>query len=65
MTQTISVRGMTCEHCEQTVEDALEALDGISSATADESADSVTIEGNAEREALRDAVEGAGYEFAA
>ncbi|MDZ7850512.1 MAG: heavy metal-associated domain-containing protein [Halodesulfurarchaeum sp.] len=65
MTRTISVSGMTCEHCEQTVEDALEALEGITSATADESADSVAIEGNAEREALREAVEGAGYEFAA
>lgn len=65
MTQTISVRGMTCGHCEQKVEDALEALEGISSATADESADSVVIDGTAEREALRDAVEEAGYEFAA
>ncbi|MFP4530743.1 MAG: heavy-metal-associated domain-containing protein [Halodesulfurarchaeum sp.] len=65
MPQTISVHGMTCEHCERKVEDALEALDGISSATADRSTDSVAIDGNAEREALRDAVEGAGYEFAA
>ncbi|MFB6085869.1 MAG: heavy-metal-associated domain-containing protein [Halodesulfurarchaeum sp.] len=65
MTRTISVLGMTCGHCEQKVEDALEALEGISSATADRSADSVVIEGETERAALKEAVEGAGYEFAA
>lgn len=65
MTRTISVRGMTCEHCEQRVEDALEALDGIESATADAATDSVSIDGDAERETLRDAVAEAGYELAA
>jgi copper chaperone CopZ len=56
---------MTCEHCEQRVEDALEALDGIESATADAATDSVSIDGDAERETLRDAVAEAGYELAA
>ncbi len=65
MSQRISVLGMTCDHCEQRVEDALEELDGIESATADRSVDSVTIEGSADSEALKNAVEEAGYEMAA
>ena len=65
MTRTISVNGMTCEHCEQHVEEALEGIDGIESATADRAADSVDIEGEASRSALSEAVEEAGYEFAA
>lgn len=65
MSQTISVLGMTCGHCEQRVEEALEEIEGIDSATADRTADSVTIEGSADTEALAEAVEAAGYELAA
>ncbi|WP_135666973.1 heavy-metal-associated domain-containing protein [Halorhabdus rudnickae] len=65
MTQTITVEGMTCDHCEQTVEEALEALDGVASATADRDDESATIEGAADPEALVSAVEDAGYEASA
>lgn len=33
MTKTITIKGMMCEHCEMTVKKALEALDGVDSAT--------------------------------
>ena len=62
MSQTITVRGMNCGHCEQTVESALEEVDGVSSAVADHETESATIEGTADGAALVGAVEDAGYE---
>ena len=62
MSQTITVKGMSCEHCEQTVEEALEAIDGVTSATADHDAETATIEGTAHSDVLTTAVEEAGYE---
>ncbi|MXR21149.1 heavy-metal-associated domain-containing protein [Halobacterium bonnevillei] len=65
MTQTITVEGMTCGHCEQTVEEALEGLDGVAEASADRDAESVTVEGAAEADVLVDAVTDAGYDASA
>ncbi|MFB6114012.1 MAG: heavy-metal-associated domain-containing protein [Halodesulfurarchaeum sp.] len=65
MTRTITVTGMTCEHCEQTVEEALESLSGVTSATADREAESATIEGDVSLEAAIQAVDDAGYEASA
>ncbi|WP_436927637.1 heavy-metal-associated domain-containing protein [Halosimplex amylolyticum] len=65
MSETISVEGMTCEHCEQTVEAALEDIDGVTSATADREAESVTVEGDADTDALVSAVDEAGYDASA
>jgi len=65
MTQTITVEGMSCEHCEQTVEEALENVDGVTAATADRETDSATIEGAAEPAALVNAVSQAGYDASA
>jgi copper chaperone CopZ len=53
---------MTCEHCEQTVEEALEEVEGISSATADRDSESATVEGSAEQDKLVAVVEDAGYD---
>jgi copper chaperone CopZ len=65
MSQTITVEGMSCEHCEQTVEEALEEIDGVLGATADRETDSATIEGSATSETLVSAVEKAGYSASA
>jgi len=65
MTQTITVEGMTCEHCEQTVEEALEEAEGVTSATADRDSESATVEGSAERDELVTVVEDAGYDASA
>lgn len=62
MDQTITVEGMTCGHCEGTVEDALEDVSGVSTASADRESDSVSVEGTADPDALVAAVEDAGYE---
>jgi len=64
MEQTITVRGMSCEHCEQTVEDALEAVAGVTKATADRESESVSVDGEASVDALVTAVEEAGYDAA-
>ncbi|UWG48244.1 Copper-ion-binding protein [Halanaeroarchaeum sp. HSR-CO] len=65
MTTTITVTGMSCGHCEQTVTDALESVDGVRSATADNEADEAEIEGDAPVGDLIAAVEAAGYEASA
>lgn len=65
MTQTITVRGMSCEGCESAVENALSGVSGVNSVDADRGADAVTIEGTAELDELVTAIEDAGYEAAA
>lgn len=62
MSQTITVKGMSCEHCEQTVAEALEDIDGVTSATADHDAETATIEGAVDPDVLTTAVEEAGYD---
>lgn len=61
MTTTISVEGMTCGHCEQSVEEALRGVEGVTDASADNETDRVTVEGDADTTSLVQAVEDAGY----
>ena len=62
----ISVKGMMCEHCEMHVKKALEAVDGIKSATASHKDALVTIETSkaVDEKLIKTAVEDAGYEYA-
>ncbi|WP_435120017.1 heavy-metal-associated domain-containing protein [Halolamina sp. C58] len=57
----ITVKGMTCDGCEQTVQEALEGVAGVEDTTADRTSDLVTIDGDAALDDLRQAVEDAGY----
>ena len=66
-TITITVSGMTCEHCERAVKEELSALEGVRSVDVDLVAggdSSVRIESDAELSdtAIAAAVEEAGYE---
>jgi len=61
MTTTITVEGMSCGHCEQTVEEALQAVSGVTGVTVDREAERASVDGDAETAALVDAVEDAGY----
>ena len=61
MTQTITVEGMTCGHCVQTVEDALREVSGVTDANADREAEQASVNGDADIKALVKAVEDAGY----
>ena len=57
----ITVEGMSCEGCEQSVEDALASVDGVTDAKADRESERATVEGDADPDDLVAAVEKAGY----
>ncbi len=61
MTTTITVEGMSCGHCEQTVEEALEEVSGVTAVTVDRESEQASVDGEAEVTALVEAVEDAGY----
>lgn len=61
MSTTITVEGMSCGHCEQTVEAALREVAGVTDATADREAGRASVDGDADVTALVAAVEDAGY----
>jgi len=59
--ETLSVEGMACGGCEETVESAVAALEGAESVEADNETDTVEIEGEVDPDAVADAIEDAGY----
>jgi len=61
MTTTLTVEGMSCEHCEQSVADALGDVEGVTGVDVDREAESATVEGDADPDALVAAVDDAGY----
>ncbi|WP_027728940.1 heavy metal translocating P-type ATPase [Treponema sp. C6A8] len=65
-TMKITVKGMMCGHCEAHVKKALEAIDGITGATASHEQNLVTIETSkdVDEALIKAAVEEAGYEYA-
>lgn len=65
MTIALSIEGMSCEHCEQTVADALDDLPGVTSVAVDHEMGTATVEGQADERDLVAAVADAGYEAAA
>jgi copper chaperone len=58
---TLRVDGMSCTHCEQSVEEALEGVSGVSDATANHETGEVRVEGDFDVDAAAKAVEDAGY----
>ena len=58
----LKVDGMTCGHCAQTVTKAVEGLPSVDRALVDLAAGEVTVEGAADEDAVRRAIEEAGYE---
>ena len=62
-TTVYAVEGMKCSHCEAAVLRALEAVPGVESAQASAARKSLTVKGSAAEDAIRAAVEGAGYTF--
>ena len=65
MSTTLTVEGMSCEHCEQTVQEALEGVPGVQDAEADRESAQATVNGDADVNALVAAVEDAGYDATA
>ena len=64
--KTLSVTGMSCNGCEQNVENALQGLDGVSRVEADHEADTVDVvmDDDVSDTDLTAAIEGAGYDVA-
>ncbi|MXR43223.1 heavy metal transporter [Halobaculum sp. WSA2] len=61
MSTTITVEGMSCGHWEQTVEEALQEISGVTDATVDRERGQASVEGEADVTALVEAIEDAGY----
>lgn len=63
MTKTIKIDGMMCPHCEATVKKALQAIDGVTSATASHTEKQATVElsKDVDTAVLEQAVVDAGY----
>jgi copper chaperone CopZ len=63
--KVFAVGGMTCHHCEMTVEKALLELQGVTSAKANHDAKTVEVQfkGELDLEAVSDKIEKAGYKF--
>ncbi|MFB6201075.1 MAG: heavy-metal-associated domain-containing protein [Halorhabdus sp.] len=65
--RTFTVTGMSCDGCEQTVENALQAIAGVTRVDADHEGDTVAVvaeDGVADGD-LAAAIEDAGYDVAA
>lgn len=62
-TATYQVTGMTCDHCVRAVTTELVLLDGVRSVDVDLAEGSVTVtsDGPLDREAVREAIDEAGY----
>jgi copper chaperone len=59
---TLTVEGMSCGNCEQSVVEALESVEGVTAASADHTENTASVEGDADPLDLVVAVQDAGYE---
>lgn len=64
-TMTYTIKGMNCNHCRMTAENALKEVEGVTSATVVLETDEAQVEGTATEEALRQAVEKVGFKLIA
>ncbi len=64
--RTVTVVGMSCEHCVGAIREEVSRIDGVRDVHVDLSSGALTItsEGPVNDAALRDAVQEAGYELA-
>lgn len=61
----ITVKGMMCMHCEKSVKEALEAIDGITEAVADHNSESVklTMSKDVSEDIIKNVIVDKGYEY--
>jgi copper chaperone CopZ len=64
MTRTYSVPGITCDHCQRAIEAELAEVEGLTRVEVDVVQKEVLVEGEASDEAIRSAIDEAGYEVA-
>jgi copper chaperone len=63
-TRTYSVPAMTCGHCKSSIEGEVNKLGGIVSVTVDLDAKTVQVAGDTTDEAIRAAIDEAGFDIA-
>ena len=63
-TRTYSVPGISCGHCKAAIEGELDGVDGVTAVVVDIDAKTVAVTGEATEDAVRAAVDEAGYEVA-
>lgn len=65
MKETVKIRGMMCEHCENRIQKAIGALDGVTSVKADNTSGTAVIEMShpVAESRIKEAVEGQDYEY--
>ncbi len=61
----VKVSGMTCGHCASAVTKAVKAVPGADDVNVDLESGSVTVMGNPDPDAVRDAITDEGYEVQA
>jgi copper ion binding protein len=59
---TYSVPAITCDHCGQAIEAEVSRLDGVRAVAVDVPAKTVWVDGDADPDSIRAAIEEAGYE---
>ena len=64
-TRTYSVPDISCGHCKSAIEGEVGGLGEVDTVSVDIDAKMVTVDGSASDEAIRAAIEEAGYEIAA
>ena len=63
MTRTYAVPGISCDHCKHAIETAVGALDAVDSVVVDVTARTVAVVGEAPDDAVRAAIDDAGYDI--
>lgn len=63
MTSVYSVPGISCGHCKQAIETEVSKVSGVEMVLVDIAAKTVTVKGGDSDEALRAAIEEAGYDI--
>lgn len=64
-TQNFTVTGMTCGHCVSSVTEEVSEVDGVQKVDVQLDGGTLTVEGDADPQAIIDAVSEAGYEAVA
>jgi copper chaperone CopZ len=63
-TRTYSVPGISCDHCKHAIESELADVAGVDRALVDVAGRTVLVEGDAPDDAVRAAIDEAGYDVA-
>ncbi len=61
---TYSVPGVSCDHCKHAIEAEVAKVSGVSAMTVDVEAKTVRVDGDAPDDAVRTAIDEAGYDVA-